>query len=240
MEHQAVDRGKWNSSVAVGLGLLAGVLGGLVIVRRLVAPRRMPNLDIWQEMLAEDRGAAEAASIAARAQARYDKHYAGRPHVDHPALDVHLEENILPYLALYEVLREDTDDQEAILAELERLSEPSVARFHQLMGFLERLPPNFGFFRRTTRLVMRFGFPSSGWEVEWVEDSERSIAFNIQRCFYLDTLRYYGAPELTPLFCRLDDAMYEALPASISWERTKTLGRGDNVCDFRWCLRDAA
>ena len=237
MEH---PRNKRKGTVALGLGLLVGALGGLAIGRRLAAPRRMPELDVWQEMLAEDRGAAEAASIATRAQSRYDELYARRPHVDHPALRVHLEENILPYLALYEVLREDTDDQEAILAELERLSEPSVARFHKLMGLLERLPPSFGLFRRMTRLVMRFGFPPQGWEVEWVEDSERRIAFNIQRCFYLDTLTSYGAPELTPLFCRLDDLMYEALPASISWERTKTLGRGDDVCDFRWCLRDAA
>jgi hypothetical protein len=227
-------------SVTVGLGLLAGVLGGLIIVRRLTAPRRMPNLDAWQEMLAEDRGAAEAASIAARTQARYDELHAHRPHVDHPALRFHLEKNILPYLALYEVLREDTDDQEAIPAELEHLSEPSVAQLHKLMGLLDHLPPSFDRFRRITRLVTRLGFPAPGWKVEWVEDSERGIAFNVHRCFYLDTLTYYGAPELTPLFCRLDGRMYEALPASIAWERTKTLGRGGDVCDFRWCLRDAA
>jgi hypothetical protein len=45
----------------------------------------------------------------------------------------------------------------------------------------------------------------------------------------------YGAPELTPLYCQGDDSLFEGLPASITWERTKTLGRVDDCCDFRWC-----
>lgn len=28
--------------------------------------------------------------------------------------------------------------------------------------------------------------------------------------------------------------IYAALPLTITWERTKTLGKGDDCCDFRW------
>jgi hypothetical protein len=44
----------------------------------------------------------------------------------------------------------------------------------------------------------------------------------------------YGAPELMPHICAFDDWMFETLPPSIAWERTTTLGRGGNRCDFCW------
>jgi hypothetical protein len=77
--------------------------------------------------------------------------------------------------------------------------------------------------------------------MEPVEDNDRCFAYDVHRCFYLDVLTAYGAPELTALYCKMDDLMYEALPPTITWERAKTLGRGDDRCDFRWCrMREAA
>jgi len=73
-----------------------------------------------------------------------------------------------------------------------------------------------------------------GWDIELVENSQCSFAFNVHRCFYLDVLTAYGAPELTALYCRLDDLLYATWSPSIRWERTKTLGRGDDCCDFRY------
>jgi hypothetical protein len=56
---------------------------------------------------------------------------------------------------------------------------------------------------------------------------------NIYRCIILDVLSENNAKELTPLYCKTDDWLAQALP-KISWERTKTLGYGDDCCDFRW------
>ena len=47
-----------------------------------------------------------------------------------------------------------------------------------------------------------------------------------------------GAPELTAHLCAIDDLLYGDL-RGISWERTKTLGRGDDRCDFRFCRASA-
>jgi hypothetical protein len=58
----------------------------------------------------------------------------------------------------------------------------------------------------------------------------------IYECFYLNMLTAYGVPELTSHFCRLDDLLFGEFQG-ISWERTKTLGRGDDCCDFRFCSR---
>lgn len=217
------------------LGLALGALGGFAVARRLLAPRRMPRLAVWQRALAEARGEAEAARLAARAQARYDQLYAGRPRSANRALRFHLEQGILPGLALYQTLLEESGDRQAVLAEMERLTMSALAGARRLIPLLGLLPEPFAVFRLLWRWFMRIGFPAEGWELEMVEDSQDCIAFNMRRCFYLDTFTSYGAPELTPVYCAQDDVLFELLPPSITWERTMTLGRGHDRCDFRWC-----
>src|SRR5512137_298315 len=102
-------------------GLAAGAIGGLLAERLAARPRRMPRLDISQRVLAETRGEVRAALLAARVQARYDELYAHRPLFHLPALRRHLETSILPGLALYQTLREENDDQAAVMAEIDRL-----------------------------------------------------------------------------------------------------------------------
>ncbi|WP_283171067.1 L-2-amino-thiazoline-4-carboxylic acid hydrolase [Curtanaerobium respiraculi] len=44
-----------------------------------------------------------------------------------------------------------------------------------------------------------------------------------------------GVPELTPYLCRLDFPMAEMMGVRLT--RTKTIGGGDDVCDFRYSLQ---
>ena len=44
----------------------------------------------------------------------------------------------------------------------------------------------------------------------------------------------YNCPELCHCFCDSDDITYEGLHKKLVWRRTKTLGRGNECCDF--CL----
>jgi hypothetical protein len=225
----------------LGLSVLAaGVMGGLLIARRRTGHPRIADADTWRQALTEKRGTIEAEALIDKVQQRYEELYRTRPHYDHPALRMHLEQNILPGLALYEVLQEEKGDQAAALAEVEMLLHAGAVRsgLRKATAALKYLPEPFTLMRLVTRAAMRFGFPASGWETEWVEDSSQRIAFNIHRCFYMDTLTAYGAPELTRLFCQMDDVVYEVLPPSIQWERTGTLGRGNEVCDF--CYRRVA
>ena len=97
-------------------GLAAGAIGGLLVRRTAARPRRMPHLDVSQRVLVQTRGEVKAALLAARVQARYDELNAHRPHFHLPSLRRHFETNILPGLALYQTLREENDDQEAVMA----------------------------------------------------------------------------------------------------------------------------
>ncbi len=218
-----------------GLGLLAGGLMGLILYRRQADSGKMPHIDAWQRVLAENgRSEEEAAAVAARAQKRYEELYATRRRIASRALRNHLEDNILPGLALYQALREQGDDRETVLEEMESLFGTAFGKLNAIVPVVVRLPGAFDLFRKLTPLGMRLNFPREGWDIEWLENHPGCLAFNMHSCFYLDVLTAYDAPELTPLYCKMDDLLFEQLPSSIVWERTKTLGRGDEVCNFRW------
>lgn len=218
-------------------GLVAGAIGGLLVGQRLAArPRWMPYLNLGQQIMAESRGEVKAALLAARVQARYDELVAHRPHFHHPALRHHLEEGVLPALALYQTLREESDDQETTLAEIDKIIAAMVERSgrRKLVQIMGRLPDPFAVLRVANRWAMKRVYPPEGWRFEWVEESNHRIAYDARECFYVNVLAAYGAPELTAHLCVTDDLLFGDLPG-VAWERTRTLSRGDDRCDFRFC-----
>ena len=225
-------------------GLVAGAMGGL-LVGRLKAqqgqPRRMPYLDAGQQVLAEVRGPVQAALLAARVQARYDDLYSHRLRFAQPALRQHYEEGILPSLALYQTLRETGEEQEAALAEMDRIIAAQLEQSgrRRLVQILGRMPDPFAALRFLNRWALKYRYPPEGWRFEWVEDSDQCVAYDARECFYWNVLTACGAPELTAHLCAVDDLLYGDL-RGISWERTKTLGRGDDRCDFRFRRADAS
>jgi hypothetical protein len=209
---------------------------GAALGRRTGIPRRMPHLRTFHAGLVRTHGTVKGAILAARVRARYDELYATRPRFTHPALRWHLTYQILPGLALYETLKEDATQRGAerttALAEAGMLLE-RLDVLGPRLPLLRHVPFAFGLFRRFTRLTLLL-YPSTGYDIQMVEDTPTSIAFNMRRCFYLDVLTAYHAPELTAHYCHLDDVAFGALPPRITWERTTTLGCGGNCCDFRW------
>ncbi len=218
------------------VGVALGAVGGLVAHKALNAAR-MPNSRIWQRVLAEKHGKIEAAILMARIQKKYQELKDRRPLFERAVFNAHVVGNILPGLALYQILRKGMDEQTA-LTEIDDIFEkwftqapPANMRMNQAMKYF---PENFSLFRRLLLFVMDQFFPAPGWQYEMVANNENSMVFNMTHCFYLDVLNYYEAPELTPVFCRLDDILMAAMPDSIQWGRTQTIGMGAEYCNFRW------
>jgi hypothetical protein len=221
-------------------GLAAGTIGGFLTARltaqRANQPRRMPYLDVGQQIMAENHGPVQATLLTARAQARYNDLYAHRLRFDRQALRQHYEESILPSLSLYQTLLEEGNNQEEALKEMDLIIAAMLDRSgrRRLVQILDYLPDPFTVLRILNRWAMKVRYPREGWRFEWVEDSDQCIAYDARECFYVNILTACGAPELTAHLCAIDDLLYGDLPG-ISWERTKTLGRGDDRCDFRFC-----
>ncbi len=225
----------------LALGLLGGAIGGIALARRTAlaggttAAFEPAGLRIWRRELAKTRGAVAAGFLCARVQHHFDELYAARPRFDHPALRNHLEKNILPGLALYRALCEKNADAQGVFAELDRLFEASmvsstVAVQARLLGLF---PDPFSVFRAIITRTLPQQYPTEEWAFRWVENSPDVVAFDATDCFYLRVLTEYDTPELTAHFCRLDDVMMSHFPY-FAWKRTRTIGRGDAVCDFRY------
>ena len=56
-------------------------------------------------------------------------------------------------------------------------------------------------------------------------------------CPYMNICRKYGCPEIVPAFCASDDVAYGNMHPKLVWGRTKTLGRGDECCDFKLTVK---
>ncbi|MGC9396602.1 MAG: L-2-amino-thiazoline-4-carboxylic acid hydrolase [Anaerolineae bacterium] len=224
-----------------GLGLITGLAGGWWLSGRRSATPRMLFLNIWQRELAKTRGATDAALLAGRIQAHYNDLWARRPHFRHPVLNLHVRASILPGLALYQVLREEHETQAAALAEAEKLIAVILTKQALPFPLLKRLPDPFAVFRFAGRWVLRLAFPAPGWNTTFVEDTADCLAFEVHdQCIYQKILTDFGAPELTAVFCQMDDLVYSQLAPEISFTHDKTLGRGDDYCSFRFCRNDVA
>ena len=192
----------------------------------------MPHGETFERALSGELGGSQARQLVQDAVDRYDDLFALRVRHDHRALRQHLEESILPGVALYQTLLND-EGTRANAMELTEIAFTGMgAAGRRRMERLGRLPFFFGLMRVLIKPIMRLNFPPESWRTEWLEVSDNQIAFNLHSCFYLDTLQSYGVPELTAQYCRLDDLTYDGVSPHLRWARTRTLGRGDDCCDF--------
>jgi hypothetical protein len=217
--------------------LAGGVFLGWLLGRSWARQLRFPQLRTIQKGLTETHGEVEAAFMSGRIQQRYEELYLHRPRFHMRRLQTHLDKNLIPGLALYQVLLDHTGDKQRALKEVQDLLFRGLMGKSYLVGrLLQHIPEPFAVLRRAVRLVNRVAFPTPGWEMEYIVDDGQSIAFKIHECMYLKVLSAYGAPELTQVFCQFDDYIAEFFPAQISWKRESTLALGSSHCDFCYAL----
>ena len=214
---------------------VASVFGAAWLIRQRRADTA--GLSDWQRTLARQYGAEKARQLTAEVRRQHASLFNETRLPENRALRWHLTEKILPGLALYRaLLQEHAGDQAAALGSVdEAFRSKTLAKSRMLFAPMKVLPNPFRLFKWIFPKVMK-QFPPEGWDITYLEDSADRIAFNMTRCFYFNTLTSLGAPELTASFCKSDDVMAECFPPSIRFIRPHTLGRGDAVCDFQYCL----
>jgi len=185
--------------------------------------------------LAEKYGEVEAAFFVGKLQQRYEVLYSERPRFDDRKLQTHVDELIIPVLALYQGLIEKTGDSERSLVEVHDLmTQVVIGKSQVIVPLLRYFSDPFSMMRRAVRFVNKTAFPASGWDIEYIQDDTEAIAFNIHNCLIMNILTAYGVPELTKVFCQFDDDIAELFPPQILWQRGSTLARGAELCDFRY------
>ena len=70
-------------------------------------------------------------------------------------------------------------------------------------------------------------------EIEVVEQSDSTFAFNVTRCRYAEMYRELGMPDLgAALSCNRDGTMVQGFNPDIDFTRTQTIMGGASHCDF--------
>ena len=145
----------------------------------------------------------------------------------------HMAGSILPSVAMYRGLQEQgwkpVEVRRLIRASVLNASKP-MAKFFQGLG---KLPFFFPLFRIMCPASTKAGYGPEGWQFEWKRNDAYAIEWDCHACLYANVFRRYEVPELTPIFCESDDVMYGDIPGA-RWGRTKTIGRGDELCNFRF------
>lgn len=72
----------------------------------------------------------------------------------------------------------------------------------------------------------------AGFAATEYKTTDGTWRIDMTKCPYHDTCVQYGCPELCPSFCDSDDIAYDGIHPKLQWHRTKTLGRGNDCCDF--------
>ena len=147
----------------------------------------------------------------------------------------HLEGQILPGIAAYEVLQTVLSKEEA-LQTVHGYVEARAWKLKRIFLKLMRIP---GLYRKVPGIFCKqtpklFG-ETAGFAARELQTGGGVWRIDMIRCPYHDTCVKYGCPELCPSFCDSDDITYDGLHPKLYWHRTKTLGRGDDCCDF--CLK---
>lgn len=192
---------------------------------------RFPHQATWKSAIASrfDPKTAKQLWLATRAK------YVELSHIEkHPtAAEEHLAA-IVPSIALHLSARDiglPTDLSLDIIHNVAMQNAKAKARF---MKVLKHVPGAFRLFRFFSPRILKRDYAKAGFEVEWIEESQNRIAFNIKKCLYVDLFRKYDCVEIGPIYCRIDDYWYEPLAPTIHWTRTGTLASGASCCDFRF------
>lgn len=150
------------------------------------------------------------------------------------ALQLHLVFSALPGAALFGALRDRGWDEDEAVGAVAHVVTGRAVQHRRRLEHLTRHRTLRAAFLPAAQLVTRVGFPSPGWETRWRERSASAVAFDMTRCYLLDTFTQLGCPGLTKAYCAGDDALYTDLCPQLRWQRTGTLGTGADVCDFRF------
>ncbi|MBI9044284.1 MAG: L-2-amino-thiazoline-4-carboxylic acid hydrolase [Anaerolineaceae bacterium] len=216
------------------IGLVSGILLTINILQNNKKESHLPQENIIQKKLAQHVGEIKAAILTGQIRSRYLKLFEERPLFAHKALHSHLETFILPGIAMYQILEKELGNKDKALDWVDQIWEAVANLQKQRMQKMGQLPFIFELFKKLTPVVMKNSFPPEGWKSSFIDEGENTLAFDMHSCFYLDILKAYEVPELTPVYCRMDEVIYDDFSPYVSFYRTHTLAIGGDCCNFRF------
>ena len=153
-------------------------------------------------------------------------------HKDLPTgVSAHTDSFIFPAAAIYLAMKETNsemayDVMKKVMAQRSGKAGKSLAKCCKIPGF-----KSFFLGMWDTMSHKMFG-EASGFKNIFYPKEKKCFRMDIIQCPYNKYLTEQGCPELNVLFCENDVYTYGSLPG-MKFTRTKTIGAGDELCDFK-------
>ncbi len=191
-----------------------------------------------REHLVRVYGDVRGDKIADAAQVRFEE--LCKENSDHPkAMHPHTHAKIFPCISVIDAQIQDGIERAAALEFMFKFIEfrsyraaKIVQKAMKLPLIHKKMPKLFGNMTKKT-----FG-TRQRFDAVFYEISNSKMHFDMTKCPYYDNCVKYGYPEITTAFCRGDDIIYGNMHPKLVWGRTKTLGDGDDVCNFMLTLKE--
>lgn len=116
-----------------------------------------------------------------------------------------------------------------------------TGKSRKMAGVYQKLCKIPGLYK-TIPAVFRIGIKKmfgadAGFKAQYHATDSKCFRVDMLECPYKRICDRYGCPEIVPAFCTSDDVAYGNMHPKLIWARTKTLGRGDDCCDFNLFIR---
>ncbi len=140
-------------------------------------------------------------------------------------------ERIFPAATVYLTLKDEIGAEKAY-AVVEDAAVAGCEGIAKKLQALMRIPGMPGLFIRVwDPLVKKVFGPSNGFQNVFYPKEKGKYRMDVTACPYCRYFAELGCPELTKVFCENDERIYGDLPG-VRFERTGTLGKGAERCDF--------
>jgi len=159
--------------------------------------------------------------------------------IDEPkAYHMHTRERIYPSIAMFDSLLKSgvsrKDAEEFVCYYYAWRSQKMaklVKRISKFPGLYKKMPSIF-----TSMTKKMFG-EDSGFVAKYYDVPKSEMRIDMLSCPYNNICIRYGCPEIVKGFCNSDDICYADMHPKLLWQRTKTLGRGGDCCDFKISIK---
>lgn len=143
--------------------------------------------------------------------------------------------NLITALAMVLVLEEGG----MVRSEAEKaVGDAMYTFFAPTKASMEKLASH-GWFVKMLKLTMPIKFAHTlgfGWDVEFPKCPGDRFTMITHKYIYRQLFDKYGMPEMTAVFCEVDDLMYSTLPRA-EFIYTEQIGRGESMCDYTFKKR---
>ena len=138
--------------------------------------------------------------------------------------------NLLTSLAIVQVLESKGMPRK----EAEQYTADAMYKFIEpQIKSMKKLASN-GWFVRFLKLTMPMKFRNTlgyGWDVEFPKCGRDEFSMITHKCIFHQIFEKYGMPEMTAIFCKVDDILYSDLPRA-DFLYSQQIGNGGTVCDY--------